>query len=155
GRLFGGALSVCASPTLPRRRIFPAPHNRDPQEEKSVPDTSRDVQKRVAADRAAESVVAGMIVGPGTGSTVRFVLEHLGKPHAAGSLRDVVGVPTSEDTFQRATALGIPLGALAEHPRLDLTIDGADEVDPALNLVKGLGGALLREKIVAAASARL
>src|SRR5690606_23382049 len=72
---------------------------------------------------------------------------------ARGELRGIVGIPTSEDTRRRAAELGIPLGTLEEHAEIDLTIDGADEVDPALRLVKGVGRALLREKIVAAASA--
>jgi ribose 5-phosphate isomerase A len=74
---------------------------------------------------------------------------------AGGRWRRIVGVPTSEDTFRRATALGIPLATLEEQPRIDLTIDGADEVDPRLRLIKGLGAALLREKVVASVSARM
>lgn len=118
-------------------------------------DSSRDAQKRLAAVRAAERIEDGMVLGLGTGSTVRFLLEHLAARRAQGELQAIVGIPTSEDTFTRASALGIPLGTLREHPRPHLTIDGADEVDPELRLIKGLGGALLREKIVAAASAEL
>lgn len=114
-----------------------------------------DELKQAAAIRAAEAVEDGMILGLGTGSTVRFLLEHLAEERAAGRLRRVVGVPTSRDTQDRARRLGIPLATLDEHPVLDLAIDGADEVDPSLDLIKGLGGALLREKIVAAASRRL
>lgn len=111
--------------------------------------------KRKAAERAAEWIRDGMTLGLGTGSTVRHLLDVIAEHRAAGEWRGVVGVPTSVDTERRATALGIPLATLAERPRIDLTIDGADEVDSELRLIKGLGGALLREKIVAAASARL
>ena len=111
--------------------------------------------KRKAAERAAEWIRDGMTVGLGTGSTVRHLLDVIAERRAAGEWRDFVGVPTSVDTERRAAALGIPLATLAERPAIDLTMDGADEVDPGLRLIKGLGGALLREKIVAAASARL
>ncbi len=111
--------------------------------------------KRAAAERAAEWIRGGMTVGLGTGSTVRHLLDVIAERRAAGEWLDVVGVPTSHHTAARCGALGIPLATLEERPRMDLTIDGADEVDPALDLIKGLGGALLREKIVAAVSARL
>jgi ribose 5-phosphate isomerase A len=116
--------------------------------------TSRDELKRAAALRAIGEVEHGMVVGLGTGSTAAFVVESLGARVAAG-LR-VVGIPTSERTAAHARRLGIPIATFAEHQRLDLTIDGADEVQlGTLDLIKGLGGALLREKIVAAASERL
>lgn len=111
--------------------------------------------KRRAAEAAAEWMRDGMTLGLGTGSTVRHLLDVIAERRAAGEWRGVVGVPTSVDTERRATALGIPLATLTERPRMDLTIDGADEVDPELRLIKGLGGALLREKVVAAASAQL
>ncbi|HEU0302865.1 MAG TPA: ribose-5-phosphate isomerase RpiA [Longimicrobium sp.] len=111
--------------------------------------------KRAAAERAAEWIRDGMTLGLGTGSTVRHLLDVIAERRAAGEWSGVVGVPTSEDTAARARALGIPLATLAERPRVDLTIDGADEVDPQLRLIKGLGAALLREKIVAAASRAL
>jgi len=111
--------------------------------------------KRAAAEKAAEWIRDGMTLGLGTGSTVRHLLDVIAERRAAGGWRGVVGVPTSVDTERRAAGLGIPLATLAERPRVDLTIDGADEVDPELRLIKGLGGALLREKIVAAASAAL
>ena len=95
-----------------------------------------------------------MRVGLGTGSTVAHFLRHVGARIACGDLVDVVGVPTSIRTERAARALGIPIGTLSELGSLDLTVDGADEVDPVLNLIKGLGGALLREKMVAQASAR-
>ena len=114
----------------------------------------RDHLKRAAALRAIEEVEDGMVVGLGTGSTAAFVVEALGARVAAG-LR-LVGIPTSERTAVHARRLGIPISTFAEHQRLDLTIDGADEVQlGTLDLIKGLGGALLREKIVAAASERL
>ena len=116
--------------------------------------SERDRLKRAAALRAIEFVADGMTVGLGTGSTAYFVVEGLGRRVAEG-LR-IVGIPTSERTAAQARSLNIPLATFAEYQRIDLTIDGADEVErDSLNLIKGLGGALLREKIVAAASERL
>lgn len=109
--------------------------------------------KRAAARAAADEVRPHTKVGLGTGSTVAFALERLAERQRDEGL-ELVGVPTSEATARRAAELGIPLTTLEEAGRLDLTIDGADEVDPALHLVKGGGGALTREKIVAAASDR-
>jgi len=110
--------------------------------------------KKAAAEWAAALVEDGMVVGLGTGSTASLILEPLAARIRQG-LR-IVGIPTSENTAEQARALGIPLSTLADHPRVDLTIDGADEVETGtLNLIKGRGGALLREKIVASASARL
>ena len=115
---------------------------------------NRDELKRVAALRAIEEVENGMVVGLGTGSTAAFVVEGLAR-RVAGGLR-FVGIPTSERTAAQARGLGIPIATFAEYQRLDLTIDGADEVRlGSLDLIKGLGGALLREKIVASASRRL
>lgn len=115
---------------------------------------NRDELKRAAALRAIEEVEDGMVVGLGTGSTAAFVVEGLAR-RVAGGLR-VVAIPTSERTAAQARRLGIPIATFAEYQRLDLTIDGADEVQlGSLDLIKGLGGALLREKIVAAASRRL
>src|SRR6266566_4570825 len=115
---------------------------------------NRDELKRAAALRAIEEVADGMVVGLGTGSTAAFVVEGLGTRVAAGL--HLVGIPTSERTAAHARRLGIPISTFTEHQRLDLTIDGADEVQlGTLDLIKGLGGALLREKIVAAASNRL
>ncbi|HEX2187821.1 MAG TPA: ribose-5-phosphate isomerase RpiA [Longimicrobiaceae bacterium] len=111
--------------------------------------------KREAAVRAAEWIRDGMVVGLGTGSTVRHLLDHVAERRAAGEWRGIVGIPTSEQTAARARELGIPLRTLEEAPVVDLTIDGADEVDGELRLIKGLGGALLREKVVATASRRL
>ncbi len=103
-----------------------------------------------AVDRYLES---GMIVGLGSGTTSAFVVARIGELLAGGELQDVRGIPTSERTAALAREVGIPLTTLSEAPPL-LTIDGADEIGPNLTLIKGRGGALLREKIVAAASAR-
>lgn len=114
----------------------------------------RDHLKMLAARRAVEEVENGMVLGLGTGSTAAHVVERLAERVAKG-LR-ITGIPTSERTAAQARRLGVPIAGFAEHARIDLTIDGADEVERGtLNLIKGLGGALLREKIVAAASARL
>jgi ribose 5-phosphate isomerase A len=109
--------------------------------------------KRQAAARALEQVRDGMQLGLGTGSTAKHFVELLGEKVRAGL--KVIGVPTSEATRADAQACGIPLTTLDAIDRLDLTIDGADEIDPSLNLIKGGGGALLREKIVAGASDRM
>jgi ribose 5-phosphate isomerase A len=114
----------------------------------------RDAEKRAAAQAAAAMVEDGMVVGLGTGSTAHFAIEAL-----INRVRDglrIRAIPTSERSADQARAGGIPLTSFTEHRRIDLTIDGADEIElGTLNLIKGLGGALLREKIVAAASARL
>ncbi|UCC86662.1 MAG: ribose 5-phosphate isomerase A [Anaerolineales bacterium] len=110
--------------------------------------------KRMAAERAVDLVQNGMILGLGHGSTAKYAVDIIGERVKSGVLQRIVGVPTSEHTAAQARALGIPLATLAEHPVLDLAIDGADEVDPDLNLIKGLGGALLREKIVESAAQR-
>ena len=104
--------------------------------------------KRRAAGEALNHVGSGMVLGLGTGSTTTFFVEMLGERVRTGSLQEIHGVPTSEKTAALARTLGIPLTTLTRHPRLDLAVDGADEVDPNLNLIKGLGHALLREKIV-------
>lgn len=112
-------------------------------------------RKRAAAETAAALVTSGMVVGLGTGSTARFAVEYLARQLAAGRLSDVVGVATSVATARLAREHDLPLVTLDSHPTIDITIDGADEVSPELDLIKGLGGALLREKIVANASRRL
>ena len=109
----------------------------------------------MAGRDAARNVASGMRLGLGTGSTVAHFLEHLGARIAREELSGVVGVPTSVRTEKAARRLGIALATLEEIGTLDLTVDGADEVDPGLDLVKGLGGALLREKMVAQASERM
>jgi ribose 5-phosphate isomerase A len=115
---------------------------------------AREAEKRAAAEAAAELVQDGMAVGLGTGSTASWMIEALGRRVQAGLT--IVAIPTSEHSAAQARKVGIRLITFAERLRLDLTIDGADEIaQGSLNLIKGLGGALLREKIVAAASDRL
>jgi ribose 5-phosphate isomerase A len=111
--------------------------------------------KRAAAERAvADEVRSGMVVGLGTGTTAIHATRRIGALLADGSLRDVVGVPTAVETADEARRGGIPLLESDVPWEIDVTIDGADEVDPQLDLIKGGGGALLREKLVAQASAR-
>src|SRR5829696_6559220 len=126
---------------------------KQPHEELVLIAMDPEAQKREAAARAVQFVQPGMRLGLGTGSTVKHFLDLL-----AGRMREgchVIGVPTSEATRAQAEGLGIPLTSLDETPELDLTVDGADEIGPDLSLIKGGGGALLREKIVATASARM
>ena len=111
--------------------------------------------KRAAAESAAQLVQDGMVVGLGTGSTAAFFVQALARRLSNERLR-IAGIPTSENTADLARKLQIPLTTFAEHSRIDLTVDGADEVElGTLSLIKGYGGALLREKIVAAASDRM
>ena len=117
---------------------------------------SADELKREAGERAvADEVRSGMRVGLGSGSTAMLMLEALAARLGDGRLGGIVGVPTSETTGARARELRIPLSDLASEPMLDVVIDGADEIDPELRLIKGLGGAFLREKVVAAAGRRM
>jgi ribose 5-phosphate isomerase A len=110
--------------------------------------------KKAAAESAVALITDGMVVGLGTGSTATFAVDAIGR-RVKGGLR-IVGVPTSERTAAQARGLGIQVATLAEQPSIDITIDGADQVEEgSLNLIKGYGGALLREKIVASASKRL
>ena len=104
--------------------------------------------KQQAALKAFDYVKSGMVLGLGSGSTSACFVDFLGEKLKSGELKDIVGVPTSIGTANRAASLGIPLSTLTDQPELDLAVDGADEVDPQLNLIKGLGRALLREKIV-------
>jgi ribose 5-phosphate isomerase A len=118
------------------------------------PRVDQDALKRAAAEAAVQLVENDMVVGLGSGSTAAFAVEALARRHRQGL--HFVGIPTSERTAKQAAAAAIPLTSFNEHRQVDLTIDGADEVERGtLNLIKGLGGALLREKIVAAASHRL
>lgn len=118
------------------------------------PDNPVEQMKQKAALRALEFVESGMKLGLGTGSTARFFVDGLGAKLTDG-LSDIVCVPTSEATREQAESLSIKLAPLDELQRLDMTVDGADELDDALRLIKGGGGALLREKIVAAASDKM
>jgi ribose 5-phosphate isomerase A len=110
--------------------------------------------KQVAAERAVALIQSGMVVGLGTGSTSVFAIRRIGALLGTGALRDVAGVPTSSAAEAEARKCGVPIVDLERAHEVDLTIDGADEVDPTLDLIKGGGGALLREKIVAQASRR-
>ncbi len=109
--------------------------------------------KKIAAEKATEEIRNGMVVGLGTGSTVFYALLKLGKMVRDGL--NIVGIPTSDGTEEIAKEQDIPLSTLAVHPTIELTIDGADEVDAHLNLIKGGGAALVREKIIANASKRI
>src|SRR5580693_1116627 len=115
---------------------------------------NENLSKAAASESAAALVTDGMLVGLGSGTTAAFAVAALGRRVREG-LR-IVGIPTSESTAAQARALGIPLTSLTATTQIDITIDGADEVEEGtLNLIKGHGGALLREKIVASASKRL
>jgi ribose 5-phosphate isomerase A len=110
--------------------------------------------KQQAAERAVEFVKSGMVVGLGAGTTAIYAVRRIAQLLGEGRLRDIVGIPCSTTVEAEARRLAVPVTTLDEKPVIDLTIDGADEVDPELNLIKGGGGALLREKIVAQASRR-
>lgn len=111
--------------------------------------------KAQAARKAVEFIGDGMIVGLGTGSTTKFAVDMLGEKVKNGQLRNIVGIPTSEATAKQAETWGIVLGDLIDYPHLDIAIDGADEVSPNLDLTKGWGGALVREKLVEMHAERL
>jgi len=115
--------------------------------------SAQEKEKEMAGRAAAELVRDGDIVGLGTGSTAYFAVVALGERVKAGL--KIVGIPTSVATEELARQLGIPLTTLDEHPEIDITIDGADEIDPHLNLIKGGGGALLREKVVASVTKKM
>jgi ribose 5-phosphate isomerase A len=110
--------------------------------------TQDELKQQVGYKAVDDYVKSGMVVGLGTGSTAYFAVERLGQKLASGELKDIVAIPTSVRTKEQAEELKIPLVTLDTHSKLDVAIDGADEVDPDLNLVKGGGGALLREKMV-------
>jgi len=118
-----------------------------------VNETTQELKKQ-AAERAVEFVKSGMVVGLGHGSTAIFAVQYIAQLLQSDRLRNILGVACSLQVEDEARQLGIPLTTLEEHPIIDVTIDGADEVDPNLDLIKGGGGALLREKIVAQASRR-
>ena len=107
-----------------------------------------ELKKEVGYKAVDDYVKSGMVVGLGTGSTAYFAVERVGEKLKSGELKDIVCIPTSVRTKEQAESLDIPLVTLDTHSNLDVAIDGADEVDPDLNLVKGGGGALLREKMV-------
>lgn len=118
-------------------------------------DPKAEAKRRAAIEAVNRAVESGMTVGLGTGSTAAFVVEEIGRRLADGRLRDVCGIPTSEATARLAREANIPLTTLDDRPAPHVDIDGADEVDDDGNLIKGLGGALLREKMVARAARRL
>ncbi|KAJ4709791.1 Ribose-5-phosphate isomerase [Melia azedarach] len=109
---------------------------------------TQDELKKIAAYKAVEFVESGMVLGLGTGSTAKHAVDRIGELLRQGKLKNIVGIPTSKKTHEQAVSLGIPLSDLDSCPVIDLAIDGADEVDPYMNLVKGRGGSLLREKMV-------
>lgn len=109
--------------------------------------------KKIAAEKAVEFIENDMIIGLGTGSTVKYAIEKIGEKVSKGL--KIKGIPTSNETKKLAKKNNIPLTTLAEHPEIDMTIDGADEIDSNLNLIKGGGGALTREKIIAFHSKKL
>ena len=115
----------------------------------------QNILKKQAAERAVKEVKSGMVVGLGSGSTMQFALEKLAEEIKKGGLYNIVGIPSSKNTEDEAVRLGIPLTTLNIQPVIDLTIDGADEADEKMNLIKGGGGALLREKVVIQASKRV
>lgn len=104
--------------------------------------------KQQAAHHALQSVQSGMVLGLGSGSTTAYFVDMLGEAIQTGKITNILAVPTSVATTRQAKDLGITLTSLDKHPVLDLAVDGADEVDPQLNLIKGLGRACLREKVV-------
>eukprot|EP00520_Triparma_pacifica_P007567 CAMPEP_0118643992 /NCGR_PEP_ID=MMETSP0785-20121206/6691_1 /TAXON_ID=91992 /ORGANISM="Bolidomonas pacifica, Strain CCMP 1866" /LENGTH=242 /DNA_ID=CAMNT_0006535701 /DNA_START=108 /DNA_END=836 /DNA_ORIENTATION=+ len=110
--------------------------------------TQDELKKQVGYKAVDDYVTSGMVIGLGTGSTAYFAVERVGEKLKNGELKDIIAIPTSIRTKEQAESLGIPLTTLDTHSKLDVAIDGADSVDPALNLVKGGGGALFREKIV-------
>ena len=112
----------------------------------------RDELKKIAGEKAVEYVESGMVVGLGYGSTAIHALRLIGELIRQGELKGIQAVPTADLIADEARKVKIPLTSLEDHPRIDVTIDGADEVAPDLNLIKGGGGALLREKIVAQAT---
>jgi len=114
----------------------------------------RDRLKKEAGISSVDLVRPGMILGLGTGSTTRFALIEIAARLKDGRLKDIVGIPSSRETEKTARELGIPVISFDDKQEIDLTIDGADEVDPQLNLIKGGGGALLREKVLAQSSRR-
>lgn len=116
--------------------------------------SNRDELKKQAADHAVTFVESGMVLGLGHGSTAIYAIRRIAERLQNGELSDIWGIPASKAVEGEAKRLGIPLTDFATHPVIDLTIDGADEVDPNLNLIKGGGGALLREKVLAQASRR-
>ncbi len=116
---------------------------------------NKELLKKQAAGKAVEEIKSGMVVGLGSGSTVYYALEKIGELISSGELKNIVGIPSSKQTEKIADKFNIPLVTFDEKQEIDVTIDGADEVDKYLNLIKGGGAALLREKVLAQASKKL
>ncbi|GMH26243.1 hypothetical protein Nepgr_028086 [Nepenthes gracilis] len=119
--------------------VFPSPPSAN---------LTQDDLKKLAAYKAVEYVGSNMVIGLGTGSTAKHAVDRIGELLRQGKLKNIIGIPTSKKTHEQAFSLGIPLSDLDSNPAVDIAIDGADEVDPYLNLVKGRGGSLLREKMI-------
>jgi len=115
------------------------------------PILTQDELKKIAAYKAVEFLESGMVIGLGTGSTAKYAVDRIGQLLRQGKLKNIIGIPSSKMTHEQALSCGIPLADLDSYPVVDLAIDGADEVDPFLNLVKGRGGSLLREKMIESA----
>jgi len=111
--------------------------------------------KKLAAEKAVEEIKDGMVIGLGSGSTFYFTIKKIGELVKSGKLKNIVGIPSSKETEKLADKFGVPLTTFKEKQEIDVTIDGADEVDKYLNLIKGGGAAHLREKVLAQASKRL
>ncbi len=111
--------------------------------------------RRIAAEAAVKFVSSGMTLGVGTGRTTKFFINSLGEKYQRGEIRSIIAVPTSIETGRLLAGYHIPIVSLSDHPALDLAVDGADEVDPLLNMIKGLGRALMREKVVEIHAKRL
>lgn len=111
--------------------------------------------KRLAGEKAVDRVKDGMVLGLGTGSSAKYATVKIGQLWQSGALKDIVGIPTSKATEILAQEYDIPLIPLHQCPAIDVAIDGADEIDPKLDLIKGLGGALLREKMVESRAKKL
>lgn len=112
----------------------------------------REAMKRRASERAVEHIKSGFIIGLGSGTTAAMAIRLIGAKLREGELRDILGIPTSLQAAQEAISSGIPLTTLDEHPEIDVSIDGVDQIDTQLRAIKGGGGALLREKVVASSS---
>ena len=110
--------------------------------------------KKQAAETAVQEISSGMVIGLGTGSTSKFAILKIAELIKQGRLKNIVGIPSSNETAKEAIELGIPITGFDKHTKIDITIDGADEVDKDLNLIKGGGGALLHEKILAQATVK-
>lgn len=146
-------LSLALSPATAFHTLRSAPQRAFGTSLKMATKLTQDELKKMVGYKAVDDhVKSGMVVGLGTGSTAYFAVERVGQKLASGELTDIVAIPTSIRTKEQAESLNIPLVTLDTHSRLDVAIDGADLVDPALNLVKGGGGALFREKIVEASA---